>query len=68
MLLDDDQAAELDNIMYNNRDCKVCCLRMMKYWLQVHPDTNWNHLVEALESPGVDLPAVATKLKNLFAG
>ena len=69
MLLDDEQVAQLDNIKSTNFSggCTMCCVDLLKYWLQTHPNATWIHLVEALESPGVELPGVAMEIKKLFA-
>ena len=38
------------------------------YWLQINPYANWDQLVEALKSEGVELNAVATTVERLFPG
>jgi len=65
-LLDDDKVDELDSIESNDKDCKKCCLKMLRYWTQTHPNGTWNDIINALESPGVELPTVAAELKAMF--
>ena len=67
-LLDEAKVTELDNIESDDSDCKRCCFKMLKYWIRTHPNATWNHLVEALESPGVELFSVAAEVKKMFAG
>ena len=65
-LLDDDKGDYLDIIESTDNDCKDRCLKMLKYWIQTHPNAMWNHIIQALESPGVELSTVAAELKRLF--
>ena len=48
-------------------DVQKCCLVMLKYWLDKHPQATWRQLVTALRSPGVDLDAVASRIEKTFA-
>ena len=49
-------------------DVHKCCLKMFNYWKQSHPKANWYDLVEALQSPGVRLDAVASDIEKKFFG
>jgi len=65
----DEKKAELRTIKHdNNNKCKACCLAMFEYWLQIQPSATWNSLIEALESPCVELFTVAANLRKLFTG
>ena len=41
---------------------------MFALWLATDSDANWNQIVRALKSSGVDLKSVAVDLENKFRG
>ena len=47
---------------------KDCCFKLFRYWLQTHPNANWDQLVKALRSPAVELIAVAESVESRFTG
>ena len=69
MLLQPEQEPKLQQIKLDHGDdARKCCLEMFTYWRQSHPEDNWNNLVTALKSPGVEMDAVAAKLEKMFTG
>ena len=69
MLLKEEQEPQLKTIKleYGN-DVRKCCLAMLEYWMDTHPEATWYHLTAALKSPGVDLAAVASEIEKNFIG
>ena len=67
MLLEEEQESQLKLIQstYGN-DVRKCCLAMLQYWMDTHPEATWHHLVTALRSPGVDLTAIASDMEKNF--
>ena len=49
-------------------DKQKCCLTMLQYWKETHPEATWHDLVTALKSPGVELTAVASDIEKKFTG
>ena len=69
MLLDITQEPQLKLIKTTHgSDAKKCCLAMLQYWMDTHPEATWHHLVTALRSPGVDLAAIAADIERNFIG
>ena len=68
-LLKNDQESQLDTIKLNHAgDHQMCCMEMFWYWLSTNTDASWQQLVEALRSPAVELPVVATDIEKMFTG
>ena len=67
-LLDcDDDVEELDTIQANHpSDLSTCCKKMFQLWLRKQPSASWNHLIEALRQPDVELDALATKIEQML--
>ena len=69
MLLEENQEGHLKLIKSTHgNDSKKCCLAMLQYWWDTHPEAAWHHLVTALRSPGVDLGTVASVIERDFTG
>ena len=69
MLLEVEQESLLKLIQTNHGgDAKKCCLTMLQYWMDTHPEATWDDLVTALKSPGVNLDAVASDIRKNFSG
>ena len=69
MLLEEEQESQLKLIQSTyGSDVKKCCLDMLRYWTDTHPEATWHQLVTALRSPGVDLAAVASDIEKNFTG
>jgi len=69
MLLREEQEAQLKLIQSTHgSDVRRCCLAMLQYWMDTHPEATWYHLLTALRSPGVDLASVASDIEKNFAG
>ena len=69
VLLEVKQESQLKLIQANHgSDVKKCCLEMLQFWMDTHPEATWHHLVTALISPGVNLAAVAADIKKNFTG
>ena len=69
MLLEEKQEAHLKTIKTTHGgDARKCCLEMLHYWMDTHPEDTWDHLVTALKSPGVELTAVASDIERSFTG
>ena len=67
MLLEENQEAQLKVIQRTyGTDVRKCCLNMLEYWIDTHPEATWHHLVIAMRSPGVDLVAVASDIEKKF--
>ena len=68
-LLKEDEESHLDIIESNHAgDNKKCCIDMFRYWLNTNTDANWQQLIEALQSPAVELPVVAADIKAILIG
>ena len=67
-LLEEGEEAHLKVIKANNSDVSSCCLEMLQYWTESHPEATWHHLVTKLRSPGVNLAAVAFDIEKQFTG
>ena len=68
-LLEAEKEPHLKLIQTDNRsDAKRCCLNMLKFWMETHPNATWYHLIIALRAPGVDLTVVANEIEKNFAG
>ena len=68
-LLEPERESQLKLIRKNNHsDAKQCCLHMLEYWMETHPNATWYHLITALRAPGVDLTVVANEIEKNFAG
>ena len=68
-LLKEEQEAQLDVIKSNHAgDIQICCMEMFWYWLSANTDASWQKLIEALRSPTVELPVVATNLEEMLTG
>ena len=69
MLLEEEQEPQLKLIRSTyGSDVRKCCLDMLQYWTDTHPEASWHQLVTALRSPGVDLDAVASEIEKNFTG
>ena len=69
MLLEETQEGHLKLIKTTHgSDAKKCCLEMLQYWMDTHPEATWHHLVTALKSPGVEMVAVASDIEKNFTG
>ena len=69
MLLEEKQEPCLKTIKATHGgDAKKCCLDMLRYWMEAHPEATWDHLVKALKSPGVELNTVASDIEKNFTG
>ena len=69
MLLEVEQESQLKVIhaTYVNNVSR-CCLVMLQYWMDTHPEASWHHLIAALRSPGVNLTTVASDIEKNFIG
>ena len=68
-LLKADQESHLDIVRSNHAgDNKNCCMDMFQYWLSRNFDATWQQLIEALQSPAVELPVVADDIKKMLIG
>ena len=66
-LLDPASGNELDIIeKQNHYDVKECCVRMFQNWLDKTPDASWNHVLEALRCPSVELNHLANQIEQKF--
>ena len=69
MLLEEKQEKHLTLVQTNyGGDARKCCLAVLQYWMDVHPEATWDQLVIALRSPGVELVHVASDIENNFSG
>ena len=69
MLLEEKQEPHLRAIKTSHGgDARRCCLEMLQYWMETHPEATWDHLVTALKSPGVELIAVASDIEKILTG
>ena len=65
-LFDEREEYKLDTIDSDHkRDANKCCFEMFRMWLQTHTNATWSLIVEALESPGINLLPVAADLREL---
>ena len=68
-LLKEDQESQLDVLKLNHvGDNKKCCMEMFWYWLSTNTSATWKQLIEALQSPAVELPVVAADLEKMITG
>ena len=68
-LLKEEQESHLDIIKSDNAgDKKQCCTDMFWYWLSTNTSATWKQLIEALQSPAVELPVVAADLEKMLTG
>ena len=68
-LLKEEQESHLDIIESDHAgDNKKSCIDMFRYWLSTSTNATWQHLVEALRSPAVELPVVAADLEKMLTG
>ena len=67
-LLKEEQEAHLDVIKANYTDKKTCCKEMLWYWLNTNVNATWKQLIEALQSPAVELPVVAADIVKMLTG
>ena len=44
------------------------CSEILRIWLDRNPNADWYQLVEALDSPRVQLSDVAGEIRNMFTG
>ena len=65
-LFDTGEEHKLYTIESNHKDVDKCCFEMFRLWLDTCVNPSWTQIVEALESPGVHLMAVAADLKKLI--
>ena len=66
-LLDEKEEHTLSTIEINySRDANKCCFEMFRRWLQTDVNATWSRIVEALESPGINLASLATDLRELI--
>ena len=67
-LFDEKEEHILGTIETNySRDANKCCFEMFRSWLQTDTNATWSRIVEALESPGINLASVATDLRKLIS-
>ena len=68
MLLEEKEESQLKVIeSTHGNNVKKCCMAMLKYWLDKHPEATWHQLVTALRSSGVDLDSVAASIEGNFS-
>ena len=68
-LLKEEQELHLDIIQSDHAgDNKKCCIAMFWYWLCTNTSATWKQLIEALQSPAVELPVVAADLEKMLTG
>ena len=68
-LLKEEQESHLDIIESDYAgDNKKCCIAMFRYWLSTSTGATWKQLIEALQSPAVELPVVAADLEKMLTG
>ena len=66
-LLEQKDEQEMNTIETNEAGyVSECCGKMFKLWLERQPEANWNQLLEALRSPGIQLNNVATILEKML--
>ena len=64
-LFDTKKVEILDTIEHNyNNNAKKCCLQMFRIWLKTERVLEWDWIVNALKSPGVDLNSLADGLEQ----
>ena len=59
---------QLKAIESNNKEVNRQCTDMLIYWLESHSNATWSDLVQALQTPGVELNNVATMVLETFTG
>jgi len=47
------------------QNVEECCKCVLKKWLETKPDASWSQLIQALESPSVQLNNVASNINEL---
>ena len=68
-LLREEQESHLDIIESDHAgDNKKCCIDMFRYWLSTNTTATWKQLIDALQSPAVELPVVAADLEKMLTG
>ena len=68
-LFDEQEEHKLKIVASDHKnDVTNCCYEMFRMWLETHANTTWSQIVEALNSPGVELVQVAAELKKSFIG
>ena len=68
-LLKDDQGSHLDVIKSDHTgDNRMCCMEMFSYWLKSNTDATWQQLIEALQSPAIELAVVAADVEKMLTG
>ena len=67
-LFNEDQESHLDIIKSNYTDKKTCCKEMFWHWLKTDTSASWQKLIQALQSPSVELFVVADDLEKMLTG
>jgi len=67
-LFDLEDESELELIKSSKFGKVECCAEMLELWLHRQPYATWNQLLEALESPGIELNNVALKIRRMLSG
>ena len=68
-LLNESQEPHLDVIKSDHgSDHKQCCIQMFWYWLKTTPNASWQHLLDSLRSPALELNTVAANIETMFTG
>ena len=67
-LFDLEDESELELIKSSKLGKVECCAEMLELWLHRQPYATWNQLLEALESPGIELNNVALKIRRMLSG
>ena len=66
-LFDERERHKLDTIETNHKNnVDESCFEMFRTWLQTDTNATWSRIVEALESPGINLASVAANLRKPF--
>lgn len=64
-LLGDDCLGTLAAIEENcPRDAERCCKRVLEKWLETKNNANWDQLIQALESPSVQLNYLSSQINK----
>ena len=65
-----DSVNELNNIQEDfPKDAEKCCSKMFQLWLKKSNSATWNHLIEALRVPNIEMFELANKIESmLFLG
>ena len=68
-LLNEEQETELEVIDAKGRDdLKKCCMDMFRCWLSTSVNANWQNLIDALRSPGIDMIVAAENIEEMLKG